>query len=311
MISKIIVNYFVWNHWYFEKFDQKWGGGGGGWREIYYKFMYIAPSSDWSLLTLDLPFKVILRRFKVVFWCLEWECCTFQKIDENSFKWPSWHPPSLYSLLNSPVFLGLKVQRVKHTWSSSWARCASCGPSWWPLRVWGGHPDGTLPVPHWTHGRTPRLQNDDQQKFKVYLYPKTSFGRFRTGMYRTTYTILQHFPLWWHYIKMKEAMFCCHTKYYMTVIWSHSQLEWFILFLWNRWKIVICLRDAKKTSTPQTFILSILLPTSVSSRQPVDILVLWANYETNLHFIFVWSYMNISKFSSMESPFFIFERDKF
>ena len=31
-------------------------------------------------------FKVILRQFEVVFRCLEWECCTFQKIDENSFK---------------------------------------------------------------------------------------------------------------------------------------------------------------------------------------------------------------------------------
>ena len=44
------------------------------------------PSSDHSLLTLNLPFEVILRWCEVVFWCLEWECCTFQKIDENSFK---------------------------------------------------------------------------------------------------------------------------------------------------------------------------------------------------------------------------------
>ena len=55
-------------------------------QKVYHRFMYIAPSSDHSLLTPNLPFKVILREFEVVFWCLEWECCTFQKIDENSFK---------------------------------------------------------------------------------------------------------------------------------------------------------------------------------------------------------------------------------
>ena len=29
---------------------------------------------------------MILRRFEVVFWCLEWECCTFSTIDGNAFK---------------------------------------------------------------------------------------------------------------------------------------------------------------------------------------------------------------------------------
>ena len=48
--------------------------------------MYIAPSSGHKLLNLDLPFKLILRRCEVIFWCLEWECCTFKKIDGNSFK---------------------------------------------------------------------------------------------------------------------------------------------------------------------------------------------------------------------------------
>ena len=48
--------------------------------------MYTAPSSDHSYsLTLNLPFKVILRKFEV-FWSLEWEWCTFQKIDETSLK---------------------------------------------------------------------------------------------------------------------------------------------------------------------------------------------------------------------------------
>ena len=55
-------------------------------QEVYQRFMYIAPSSDYSLLNHNVPFKVIPRRFEVVSWCLEWECCTFQKIDKNSFK---------------------------------------------------------------------------------------------------------------------------------------------------------------------------------------------------------------------------------
>ena len=36
--------------------------------------------------TFKLLFKLILRRFEVVSWCLEWECCTFWKIERNSFK---------------------------------------------------------------------------------------------------------------------------------------------------------------------------------------------------------------------------------
>ena len=65
---------------------------------------------------------------------------------------------------------------------------------------------------------------------------RTNFivGRFRTGMSRTTYTILQHFSAWWPCFKRNEVMFCCHTKYYGKVIWSNGQLEWFILFLWKR-----------------------------------------------------------------------------
>ena len=47
---------------------------------------YIAPSSGHELMNLDLPFKLILRRFEVVFWCVEWVCCTFWKINGNSFK---------------------------------------------------------------------------------------------------------------------------------------------------------------------------------------------------------------------------------
>ena len=45
------------------------GGGGGGGKNftIHVGFMYIAPSSDHLLLTVIPPFKVILRRFEVVF----------------------------------------------------------------------------------------------------------------------------------------------------------------------------------------------------------------------------------------------------
>ena len=45
-----------------------------GLREFYHKFMYmyIAPSSDCSLLTLSLPFKVILRWFVVAALFKDW-----------------------------------------------------------------------------------------------------------------------------------------------------------------------------------------------------------------------------------------------
>ena len=76
---------FVWNHQYSEKFALK--NLGGGPREFYLGFMYTAQSSDHSLLTLSQHFKVNLRRFEVDIWCLEWECCTFQKIGvKNSFQ---------------------------------------------------------------------------------------------------------------------------------------------------------------------------------------------------------------------------------
>ena len=55
-------------------------------RNVYHRVMYIAPSSGHTVLNLNLPFKVVLRRFEVVFWYLEWECCTFWKINGNSFK---------------------------------------------------------------------------------------------------------------------------------------------------------------------------------------------------------------------------------
>ena len=47
--------------------------------------MYVAPSSGHISFKCNMPFKLILRRFEVVFWCLEWECCTFWKIDQWKF----------------------------------------------------------------------------------------------------------------------------------------------------------------------------------------------------------------------------------
>ena len=55
-------------------------------RKFYHRVMYIAPSNGHISLNYNIPFKLVLRRFEVVFWCLEWERCTFKKTDENSFK---------------------------------------------------------------------------------------------------------------------------------------------------------------------------------------------------------------------------------
>ena len=60
MKSKSCVNYFVWNHQYFWEIKKKKLGGGG--QELYHRFMYIAPSGDCSLLTLNLPVEVLLRK---------------------------------------------------------------------------------------------------------------------------------------------------------------------------------------------------------------------------------------------------------
>ena len=73
MTSKSLVNCFVWNHQYFAKFaiKQTFCGGGGGDGGNCNRFtctcMYIAPSSACSLPTHNMPFKVILRRFDVVY----------------------------------------------------------------------------------------------------------------------------------------------------------------------------------------------------------------------------------------------------
>ena len=75
MSSKSSVNLFVWNHKFF-----------GCPRKFSHRVMYIAPSSGYISSNVKMPFKLILGRFEVVFWCLQWECCTFWRIDGNSFK---------------------------------------------------------------------------------------------------------------------------------------------------------------------------------------------------------------------------------
>ena len=49
-------------------------------------FVWNCEYIDHSLLTLNLPCTVILRRFEFVLWRLEWECYICQKYHENSFK---------------------------------------------------------------------------------------------------------------------------------------------------------------------------------------------------------------------------------
>ena len=85
MNFKSLVNCFVWIlKPIFIEICIKLNFQGGGGAKCYHWFMYIAPSS--SLLILTSSFKVLLQRFEVVFWCLEWESCTFQMTDENAFK---------------------------------------------------------------------------------------------------------------------------------------------------------------------------------------------------------------------------------
>ena len=53
-------------------------------------------------MALNLHFEVILRRFEVVFWCMEWECCTSEETDENSFQSTNWYNIlALYNAFNA------------------------------------------------------------------------------------------------------------------------------------------------------------------------------------------------------------------
>ena len=88
MNSKSPVNCFVWNHQYFEKIEKYniFVMPPPPPPQFYHRFMYIHTSSGESLPHINWLFKWIVRRFEVDFWCLEWECCTFWQIYENSFK---------------------------------------------------------------------------------------------------------------------------------------------------------------------------------------------------------------------------------
>ena len=83
----------VWNHQYFEKFATTTTNY---WVPPPNNFTislcnYVHSSLQWLFIAdLQSVFKEVLktsleylRRFEVVFWCLEWECCTFQIIDEK------------------------------------------------------------------------------------------------------------------------------------------------------------------------------------------------------------------------------------
>ena len=60
-------------------------------RKFYHRVMYIAPSSGHISLYVNMPFTLILRRFEVVFWCLEWEAALFERLMEIHS-----NPPMLY-----------------------------------------------------------------------------------------------------------------------------------------------------------------------------------------------------------------------
>ena len=111
-------------------------------QEYFCRFMYITPSrasSDHLLLILNLPFKVILRRFEAdVFLCLEWECCHFKRLMKihsnppilyNGFKFC---PPELYfSILEGSRSLrSLNIQSL--IWRAPFQK--GLGPLWVELR---------------------------------------------------------------------------------------------------------------------------------------------------------------------------------
>ena len=79
MSSKSPVNRFVWKSSIFWENCIKLKFSGCP-RKFYHRVMYTAPSSGHISLNCTMPFKLILRRFEVTFWCLEWECCTFERL---------------------------------------------------------------------------------------------------------------------------------------------------------------------------------------------------------------------------------------
>ena len=82
-------------------------------RKFYHRvtgmYMYIAPSSGNISLNFNMPFKLILRRFEVVFWCLEWEIengVLFERLMEiHSYL------PIIYYDSQAKIFKNLKIPR--------------------------------------------------------------------------------------------------------------------------------------------------------------------------------------------------------
>ena len=95
------MNCFVWNHLYFEKLQKTKTKKTflGCPQELDHRFICIVLSNVHSLLNFNVPFKLIRRRFEVVSWCLEWECCIFFKRLIHS------NLPILYFGFNAQIWL--------------------------------------------------------------------------------------------------------------------------------------------------------------------------------------------------------------
>ena len=98
--------------------------------------------APWSFIAdPQSTFKVIVRRFKVVFWCLEWECCTFRFMKIHS------NPPILYYGINNHDLWPL---RWRWCWqqgcAGSFGGSASSLPDWLAHRrmVWKVQQDNIL-----------------------------------------------------------------------------------------------------------------------------------------------------------------------
>ena len=81
--------------------------------EFYHRFMYIAPSSDYQLLTLNQAFKVILRKFWGRFWCSRVRMMYFFKRLMNIHS----NQPILYYGFKLSSILSLK-RPLTHYWTS-------------------------------------------------------------------------------------------------------------------------------------------------------------------------------------------------
>ena len=97
-------------------------------RKFCHRSMYIAPSSDHSLLNHYLAFKLLLRMFEVVSWCQGWECCTFYK------KWWKFIQIQQYYILIITAIIAILLLPSPVRWKLEWVYCIQ-GQSpvitWW------------------------------------------------------------------------------------------------------------------------------------------------------------------------------------